>query len=174
MNNINALMASTWKLTTEARVKIVEDFGRLVPMVELAKRHGVSRMAIWKVLHKAGVDTSKSAAHISTSCEFCHKPLTRIRCRLRKQRHSFCDKDCWYGWLAQNPNEMIRSRQGMRMARQVVQGYFPLCPGMVVHHEDRNEKNNDPHNLRVFSCNADHISYHRGGPALPIWDGSQL
>jgi hypothetical protein len=26
----------------------------------------------------------------------------------------------------------------------------------------------------VFSCNADHISYHRGGPALPIWDGSQL
>lgn len=35
-----------------------------------------------------------------------------------------------------------------------------LLPGEVVHHEDRNRKNNDPANLIVFASQSDHASHH--------------
>lgn len=35
-----------------------------------------------------------------------------------------------------------------------------LLPGEVVHHEDRNKKNNDPSNLIVFSSQSDHVRHH--------------
>lgn len=34
--------------------------------------------------------------------------------------------------------------------------------GEVVHHEDRNRKNNSPSNLKVFKTRADHSAYHAG------------
>ena len=37
-----------------------------------------------------------------------------------------------------------------------------LNAGEVVHHEDRNRKNNSPDNLRVFKTKADHAAYHMG------------
>lgn len=35
-----------------------------------------------------------------------------------------------------------------------------LLPGEVVHHEDRNKKNNDPSNLIVFVSQAEHARHH--------------
>lgn len=37
-----------------------------------------------------------------------------------------------------------------------------LQPGEVVHHIDRNRKNNDLNNLMVFKTNTDHSAYHAG------------
>lgn len=39
----------------------------------------------------------------------------------------------------------------------------PLRPGEVVHHEDRNKKNNDLTNLFVFTNNAEHVHHHGHG-----------
>jgi hypothetical protein len=35
-----------------------------------------------------------------------------------------------------------------------------LGPTEIVHHEDRNKKNNDPRNLIVFKTQSDHVKHH--------------
>jgi hypothetical protein len=63
----------------------------------------------------------------------------------------------------------------MRLARKAVGQYFTLKRGSVVHHHDKNDRNNDPRNLAVFSSNAGHVAFHHGNPsALPLWDGRNL
>lgn len=44
----------------------------------------------------------------------------------------------------------------------------PLVPGEVVDHIDGNRQNNDPSNLRVFACNADHLRATLSG-RVPNW-----
>jgi hypothetical protein len=67
----------------------------------------------------------------------------------------------------------VRSRQGQRIARKIVAKLFPLEPGHVVHHEDRNAFNNEPFNLKVFQTQGDHTRYHRGFEVEPLWDGAK-
>jgi hypothetical protein len=43
-----------------------------------------------------------------------------------------------------------------------------LVPGEIVHHEDRNRKNNDPSNLIVFKNQSDHIHHHNWCMKRPI------
>jgi HNH endonuclease len=43
-----------------------------------------------------------------------------------------------------------------------------LEPGEVVHHRDGNHENNDPTNLEVFACNADHLRAELTG-RVPNW-----
>lgn len=37
----------------------------------------------------------------------------------------------------------------------------PLKPGEVVHHIDRNKRNNSPENLMVFASQAEHAAWHK-------------
>jgi len=37
----------------------------------------------------------------------------------------------------------------------------PLKPGEVVHHIDRNKRNNDPENLMIFASQAEHAAWHK-------------
>lgn len=36
----------------------------------------------------------------------------------------------------------------------------PLRDGKVVHHKDRNKRNNDPSNIMIFSLQSEHASFH--------------
>lgn len=45
-----------------------------------------------------------------------------------------------------------------------------LKNGEVVHHKDRNKKNNSPDNLMVFKTNTDHSAYHAGCDIKPDGD----
>jgi hypothetical protein len=147
----------------------------LIPMITLAQRYNVTRAAIYRILKHHNVDTSKkTAAHIKTVCTNCGKEITVTRCIKRHQLHSFCSNECYHSRLhRRDPNNpLITNRHVMRMARKTVEqhGFF-VEPGMIVHHEDRNKSNNEPHNLKVFATQGDHVRHHRGFTVLPVWEG---
>ena len=116
------------------------------------------------------MDTSKRKVQVE--CSACGKLLKRVKSRVRKQRHHYCDHECYYAALeAGNGYPYIQNRHGMRVARSVVSKYFELSEGNVVHHEDRNTLNNMLRNLKVFATQGDHVRYHRGFDIEPIWEG---
>lgn len=162
------------KIYHNDRVDIVKAYTiDLIPMIELANKYNVTRQAIYKILKNMGVDTSKKL--IKVSCSACGEIIERNKSRIRKQRNHFCNYECYHAFLdAGNGSIYISNRQGQRIARKIVSHFFDLQNDHIVHHEDRNNFNNLPNNLRVFACQGDHIRYHRGFDIEPIWNGSKL
>lgn len=166
---------NNYRFTDKQKVDIIQRYTvDLVPMITLAAEYGKTRQAVYKVLKAAGIDTSKAAANIAVSCCCCGQECTHKRYRVRNTIHLFCSQECYTAWLKHgNGNPLIIHRASSRRARAIVEKYFPLLPGYIVHHEDRNQFNNHPSNLRVFANQGDHIRYHRVPQLLvPIlWDG---
>ena len=131
---------------------------------------GMSGVAVWKRLQAAGV-SAVEGERVQAVCFNCGKLLEVTRTRWRKTRHLHCSEACYYQTIA-NP-EYNPNRQGQRLARKVVSRVFSLSTQHIVHHVDTDTLNNRLDNLWVFASQADHMSYHRGGSALPIWRGDQ-
>ena len=162
------------RMTDQDKVYILEGYTQgLLTMAHMAKTIGVSRQAIHKALTKAGIDI-KAASHIPVSCTVCGEPTIKRRCMFRKSAHHFCGEACYFAWLKHgNGNPLVIHRQSARSARKITQAHFALTPEMIVHHEDRNQFNNDLNNLKVFKNQGDHIRYHRGGLSTPLWTGKK-
>lgn len=163
-------------LTGDNKAEIILAYrDKLVPIIQLANQFKKSRVAIYKILHQAGIDTSKAiAGHVNTICAQCGTPTRPTRKAFRSSIHHFCSRQCYYAWLRRKDqtNPLITNRHAMKMARRAVSQYFDLHTGMVVHHEDRNEYNNALSNLRVFRSHGDHVQYHRkSGTIIPLWSG---
>lgn len=158
-------------LTHKQQVDIINAYSvDLVPMITLAEQYGVTRQGIYKVLDRAGIDTTKH--RIPVSCHVCGTETMRTKARIRRQLHHFCSEDCYYAFLAAgNGRPYIQSRIGQKRARSIVSDHFTLQSTHIVHHEDRNTLNNDLINLRVFAYQGDHLRHHRGFDVEPIWDG---
>lgn len=162
-------------LTDKDRVNIIHAYQvDLIPIVKLAKQYGITRHGIYKMLKAVGIDTSKTTnSIIKVSCTVCGEETTRLRCQIRKSNHHFCSHKCYEAWLKHgNGNPLIMHRQSSRMARKVVEKHYPLRESQIVHHEDRNQYNNQLNNLKVFVNQGDHIRYHRGFEVPILWDGS--
>ena len=185
------------KIDPSGTVDIIEAYTvDLWPLQEIADVLHVSKAAVHKFLRKHGVDTTKHK--ITVGCTTCGAVFERTRKRVRKQRNHFCSTDCYSAFLDAGKTNYVGSRQGQRIARQVVSRHFDLQPEHVVHHEDRNTLNNIPSNLKVFACVSDHIKYHHinrdkyhneitspfnphreqwlrynKDTVKPLWDGSQ-
>lgn len=137
---------------------------------EIGEKVGLSHTHVSRRLQKAGIK-AKDGERVSTNCAECGKPIVALRARWRNQHGVFCNKVCFVAYLA-NPH-YIESRQGSRIARTVVACYFDLQSEHIVHHEDTNQSNNDPINLKVFASQSDHLKYHHGKtPVTPLWDGA--
>lgn len=164
------------KTDAVAKEKIVTLYrDDLVPMAKIAEMFGVSRTHVWKILNMARVDTTKEGAgRIEVTCHCgCGARVMKHRNQVRRNQHLFASRKCFSRWLNRRDptNPLITRRQGLRIAKKVVSEYFFVSPGMVVHHEDRNQNNNDISNLRVFASQGDHTRYHRGYPANCVFDG---
>ncbi len=162
------------KTSDKDRVDIVREYTtNLIPMIELAKRYGMTRQAVYKILKKAEVDTSKAAANIDVSCTVCGKEFKKLRYQVRKAKHVFCCEECYFAWLKHgNGDPLVMHRTSSRHARNIVDKHFSLRPGNIVHHEDRNQYNNQLSNLKVFKNQGDHVRYHRGFIVPILWDGT--
>ena len=183
------------KIPVSAHKDIIEAYTiDLWPLQEIADVLHVSRTAVHKYLTKHGVDTSKHK--IKVSCTTCGQTIERTRKRVRTQRNHFCSEGCYSAFLGVGKTLANSNRQGQRIARRVVSELFDLQPEHVVHHEDRNQMNNLPNNLKVFGNNGDHLRYHHANrdkyansltgkdphrkaweryhpyEITPVWDGS--
>ncbi len=163
------------RLTTKQQVDIVNRFTeQLDTCVSIAKDHNMTRQGVYKLLHRHGVDPSEYE-RLDCSCTVCNTAISRTRARVRKQLNHFCSVECYHAFLdaGRAGSPLIMDRNSSRIARGVVSKHFELSDGNIVHHEDRNQFNNDISNLRVFACQGDHIRHHRGFDVTPIFDGSK-
>ena len=138
---------------------------------EIASWIHVSRQAVYKFLKKRGIKTTKRRFRVK--CSWCEKDVWRPRSQIHGKKNIFCDMDCYYAWI-KSFGPYNRCRHTARIARTVVSQWFDLEDGMVVHHEDKDQRNNLRWNLKVFKDNKDHLRYHRWGykDVEPVWDGS--
>lgn len=135
---------------------------------EIADRYGVSRVAVWKCLRRAGVDTAKSATRRVAYCAVCGVAVTRTRRYARRVRTTCCSKECYAVWLELGG----RHGNGQKVARMRVRAHYGQLPeGAVVHHRDGDNMHNAPYNLMLFASNSEHVQWHRGVLATPLWMG---
>ena len=136
---------------------------------QIGKLTGMSRTAVGKRLHNAGVKAEQGTWAIR-QCATCGTDVRVARSRLKITKESYCNAECYAVYL-ENPGYKPW-RQGQRIARAIVAQYFKLEPGYIVHHEDNDNRNNDRVNLRVFASQSDHLKYHHGSlDVVPLWDG---
>ncbi len=159
--------------------EIVERYAvNLEPMISIAKSFKCTRQAVFYALKRAGIDTRKKVmGSYQTSCTYCGKLHRRTRANVRKFKHHFCSAECYNEWLdmGRKPgNKYIEYAHGRTEARKIVSCYIELLPEYIVHHEDRNQRNNEVRNLKVFASQGDHTKYHRGFRVPIIWDGSRV
>jgi len=129
---------------------------------------GVSRIALWKRLTRAGVSLTRRGL-ADASCARCGATTTRPRCSIGIK--AYCGAECYQAFMREQGAGYRQHRCGQKRARATVAKVFTLLPGMVVHHHDKDTDHNDLSNLAVFTTQSEHTSYHRGGKGLPIWDG---
>lgn len=128
-------------------------------------------------------------AYVTKMCEGCGQEFTLAPGKNGRVYHAkrFCARKCWlttynredryhtvkgaYAAGAVNAENLRGTSRGgnayvkesQRHQHRVVAERLlqrALTPGEVVHHEDRNRKNNDPGNLIVFKSQADHVYHH--------------
>ena len=146
---------------------IIKDYTvNLIPMKTIAIKYGVTRQAIHKLIRKEGVDTSNTK--IKVTCCSCGEEIERPRCQVRNRKRIFCSPECYTSFLRAR-SEYKPWRQGQRIARVKIAEVFPLTDTNVVHHIDGNNWNNTVDNLMVFANQGDHIRFHRGFEATPLW-----
>ena len=68
----------------------------LVPVIKIAERFKVSRVTIYKVLGKLGVDTAKKGK-VDLICLHCGRNYSLHRFEIRKlrERYKYCGKKCF-------------------------------------------------------------------------------
>jgi hypothetical protein len=145
----------------------------------ISREYSLSRMAIWKILRKLGVDTRIGVAtQRDTTCSNCGEEFKLVRSRWRRSKHHFCDSKCYYMWLEVYGSISNPWRQGQRLGRIRVERLWgqKIPEGAVVHHENGDCHDNQEDNLVVFASQADHIKWHRGkaSEVEPLWDGVKL
>ncbi len=137
---------------------------------QIGERYGRTRQAVAKRLKQAGVP-SALGERVDVRCSHCGSALSVHRKRWHRQMAHFCNSHCHYASLEKGFRPWS---QGSQHARAAVARYFKLEQGNIVHHEDRNQRNNEISNLRVFVDQSAHMAYHRGRKIKPLWDGSLL
>jgi hypothetical protein len=138
-------------------------------MREIGALAGMSKVSVWKRLQKLGIQTTDGTQPVMV-CTHCQTTYRRKRCAVRAATVHFCSIAC-YTQHIQQKSTYREWRYGQKLARQAVNAVFPLQRGYVVHHHDGDNTNNHPTNHAVFASQAEHMRFHRGGQATPLWDG---
>jgi hypothetical protein len=137
---------------------------------EIGVRVGLSGAGVSKILRRWGVPR-EAGTWVRSTCVQCGAAIEIERAQFRRHPdRRFCSFDC--NWAFRECHKFVNSRQGLRVARRVVEQHFALRPEHVVHHHDHDQTNNAVENLAVFATAAEHMSFHHKTPGVqPVWDG---
>ena len=145
----------------------------LISITKIASSLHVTRQSIYRLLRKLGVDTSKSR-RIEVKCHYCEKSFLKRPCQVRRRKYHYCSSACYLDYIKEIGQPYVQNRHGQRRARAAVSRHFDLQDDMIVHHENKDTLDNRFSNFRVFENHSQHMNYHRGGDAKPIWDGRDV
>lgn len=160
------------KITEDGLQIAIEAYETYTPINEIAKWLGVSRQGLYKALKKYGVKQRKSKFKVK--CDGCGEEFERFYSQLKLKIKNYCSGQCYYKTVGNE--DYMQNRNGCRIAKKVILGCeFHVMAPMVIHHEDGNNLNNEPYNLKVFKDHSEHMRWHRaGGPesgVVPFWEG---
>ena len=145
------------------KADIVDLRARGWTLERIAAKHAVTRAAVSLCLSRVTRRTNHMRADRACRCG-CGDEVRAPRI--------YATRDCYYRHVTR-AGRTDGWRQGMRLARAVVTRYFDIQPEHVVHHEDRDQHNNEPTNLWIFASQGDHLRYHRMNDAVPLWRGDR-
>ena len=151
------------KISIYDHPKIAKDYLCGTPVIELGKRYGVTRQAIYDVLKSEKVDTGGTGSGV---CSWCGKGIKRVKSRLKGRKRVFCDGECYCLWMEAGGNVSDHP-----VSRSIVGEFFELSDEMVIHYEDGNKLNNLLRNLKVFRNQDEHMWWHYDGSGGPLWEG---
>ena len=156
----------------EQRIEVVERYQNLETMIDIAKSLNMTRQGVFKVLKKAGIDTTKGQ-RIKRTCPVCGVEILRVRCRARNINTSYCSAECYRSYLESLGETYKPSGYYSRVARETITKYFDYHPeeGHILHHINKDCSDNRKINLMVFANQGDHVRFHRGIQVTPIWSG---
>lgn len=121
---------------------------------------------------------------IKVICDGCGKEIWQYPSQVRRSKEHFCSQQCHMAKLNAEMNPMrmteevkaklslsrrgsgegktYQKQKGRHVHRQVAEQMLgrKLKPGEVVHHINRDKRDNRPENLMVFACQADHAKWH--------------
>ena len=85
---------------------------------KIAKELNVSRQAIYKVLKKEGIDTSKeNACNVNVICSWCNKPFVMERNRYLRIKHNcYCSEQCYCDYMRELGKGYIYNRQAQSIS----------------------------------------------------------
>lgn len=166
------------RFTDQEVLEIVSAYQDRMEKVEsIAKKYGVSRPGIYKVLKRMEIDTSKGGPNVVlfVTCTACGESVPKYRSEIRRSKHAFCSTDCvkTYQKHGAGKTAMVR-KHGLEVARVVASQHFALRPENVVHQENDNAFDNSLGNLKVFRTQGDHVRYHQGAVVPILWDGATI
>lgn len=117
---------------------------------------------------------SRRGERVEMPCGYCHAPVFVRPKKSTVLLSAYCSREHYYAKRRADGAGSATWRYGSMLARAVVAQHFALKPKHIVHHEDRDERNNDLRNLWVFASHSDHMKHHHGASVMPIWKGSDL
>ena len=159
------------KLTTKQMYEVIRMYNGGISLKKITEIFSITRQAIYLILKKKNVPKKRNLPRVRVVCKTCgiefYKPSWRI---YYKNKFHYCSKQCFYCYLTRS--NTINDANGRRAGRILVSKHFNLDPKHIVHHKDKNNKNNKISNLQVFLRQKHHARHHYGHKERPIWDGS--
>ena len=157
------------RVTTQHIVGLYTD--KHLTLQQIGDQVGMTRQGVLKRLRVAGVGREQGT-WVEVVCSFCGADIRKRRAQWRKSEKYYCRPACYHAAL-ENPGYKPW-RQGQRLARALIEQYYRIPEGAIVHHKDGDDRNNDRANLQVLASQADHLRVHRknGEGVVPLWDGA--